>query len=93
MNGEHTIVEADFIAALREMKDQARMSVRALSIATRMPPSTLGGYFSGRHLPEDPELVERLVRVLGVQDDGMVDCWKDAAAALVSARRSRRNGA
>lgn len=82
--------EVGFVGDLRRLKDGTGRSVRSLAVAARVPPSTLGGYFSGRHLPEDADAFGRLLQVLGVDDEAQIVCWQERARHL--ARRRRRAG-
>ena len=61
-------------------------SVRALAEATGIPASTLGGFFSGRHLPVDTGTWHRLLGELGL-DRSSVERW--VVAARVAAVRRR----
>lgn len=82
------------VAAFAERLTQARLdaglSIRALSRSTGLHAATLGGYFSGRHLPpaNRPDVLENILRALGIekQDQRM---WRDW---LQSLHRHRRTG-
>ena len=65
--------EAELIAALREMRARDGRSIRALSAATGIPASTLGGFFSGRHIPVYEDTWRRLLGGLGVRDAVVVE--------------------
>lgn len=59
---------AGFAAALTELRAQVALTIREVSRRTGIPSATLGGYFSGRHLPpptQPAQLVE-LLTALGV---------------------------
>lgn len=70
----------EFAAGLSELRRQADLSIRELSRLTDIPSATLGGYFSGRNLPQ-PGQVSRLRAVLAALglDEVSVDAWVAAA--------------
>lgn len=76
-----------FAAALTALRLDAGRSIRDVARETRIPSATLGGYFSGRHLPPttQPQQFELLLAGLGVRDPDEVAQWR---AALLRARRS-----
>lgn len=78
---------AQFAAALTALRLAAGRSIRDVARATRIPSATLGGYFSGRHLPPttQPQQFEVLLAELGVQDPDDVAAWR---AALLRARQA-----
>jgi WD40 repeat protein len=78
---------AQFAAALTVLRLDAGRSIRDVARATRIPSATLGGYFSGRHLPPttQPQQFEVLLAELGVRDPGDVAQWR---AALLRARQA-----
>lgn len=80
--------EQDFVACLVRLRSQRRVSVRGLSIRTGIPPSTLGGYFSGRHLPARDETMSDLLAGLGVPRDDHGP-WLEAVRVLLAERRRR----
>ena len=53
--------------------------------------STVGGYFSGQHLPLDRELLTRLLTVCGESDPARIERWQ-RALARVRRRPRRRSG-
>lgn len=75
----------DFARALTQLRVLAGLSVRDVARATGIPAATLGGYFSGRHLPSRP--AQALVPILQVCGTGSQDVlpWIEALA------RARRN--
>jgi len=77
---------ADFAAALTDLRVRAGMSVRDVSRVSGIPPATLGGYFSGRHLPPvtQPRVLARMLQALGVEACE-VEHWRDE---LVRVRRT-----
>ena len=79
---------ADFARALTELRLRAGRSIRDVARATEIPSATLGGYFSGRHLPPatQPQLVEEVLTELGVVDPDQRDAWREA---LLRARRAQ----
>lgn len=78
---------APFAQALTGLRLRAGLSIRDLARATGIPSATLGGYFSGRHLPPTTQLqqFEQLLAGLDVTDAVEVEQWREA---LLRARRS-----
>ena len=76
---------AGFAAALTELRARAALTIREVSRRTGIPSATLGGYFSGRHLPPptQPAQLSELLTTLGVPEDEH-DAWR---AALNRVRR------
>ena len=74
-----------FASALTELRARAALTIREVSRRTSIPSATLGGYFSGRHLPPptQPAQLSELLSTLGVPDDEHDD-WR---AALNRVRR------
>lgn len=75
-----------FAAGLTALRERAGLSIRSLARATGIPSATLGGYFSGRHLPPTTQLqvLDQVLSSLGVQDADEVALWHEA---LLRARR------
>ncbi|MFB8774856.1 nSTAND1 domain-containing NTPase [Streptomyces broussonetiae] len=75
----------DFAHALTALRQRAGLTVRDVARAVRLAPSTVGDYFSGRHLPpvRAPELLTSILLVCGVEDPDRVEAWHEA---LVRAR-------
>ena len=71
---------AEFAAALTTVRLRAGRSIRELARATGIPSATLGGYFSGRHLPPatQPQLLGQVLEHLGVRDPAEVERWREA---------------
>ncbi|WP_372505914.1 helix-turn-helix domain-containing protein [Actinomadura madurae] len=70
---------AEFSAELTRARELAGLTVRDLAHRTGIPHSTLGGYFSGRHLPPvgRPELLESVLRCCGI-GAADVEGWRRA---------------
>lgn len=70
---------SSFAAALTELRARAALTIREVSRRTGMPSATLGGYFSGRHLPppSQPAQLTQLLTALGVPE-GDHDEWRRA---------------
>jgi len=85
--------QQDFGRELSALKKRAGLTVRKVARATGLPVSTVGDYFSGRHLPAGgrPDQLAGILRACGVTDDDLVTRWTDA---LQRARRppGRRPG-
>jgi transcriptional regulator with XRE-family HTH domain len=76
----------EFRRGLAAIRSEAGLTIREVAAKANVPFSTVGGYFSGRHLPT-PAQLEQFVRVLnacGVTQPAEVDAWLDAV------RRVRR---
>jgi WD40 repeat protein len=60
-----------------------------------LPPATVGGYFSGRHLPavRPPDLLETILRACGVDDPGTIEEWTRTLARVRRAPGPRPSGA
>lgn len=85
---EHVESAAALAAALTTVRNRLGMSVRDVAEATGIPASTLGGYFSGRHLPSltQPKVFAAMLRALRIPDPDITE-WRDA---LIRARQRRR---
>ena len=68
-----------FAAALTELRARVALTIREVSRRTGIPSATLGGYFSGRHLPPptQPAQLAELLTALGVPPEE-VDEWRTA---------------
>ena len=77
---------AEFAEHLSNMRVRAGRTIRSLARALDQPPATIGGYFSGQHLPgvAQIELFKRLLRLIGVEDEAEVGRWVEV---LVRVRR------
>ncbi len=78
---------ADFARALQELRDQSGLKIREVARLTGGQRSTVGGYFSGQHLPLDRELLTRLLMVCGEDDPARIERWQ---LALIRLRRRPR---
>ncbi len=78
--------QQDFGRELSALKTRAGLTVRKVARTTRLPVSTVGDYFSGRHLPAEgrPDQLTGILLACGVTDDDLVARWMDA---LQRARR------
>lgn len=81
------VTRQDFAAELRLAKGQRNLSVRDLAKQTKIPVSTLGGYFAGQHLPalKPPNQLGRLLKALGIDRADEIAAWLEAL------RRARRS--
>ncbi|WP_214402953.1 helix-turn-helix domain-containing protein [Pseudonocardia lacus] len=75
---------AELAAALTIVRQRTGMTVRALQKRTGIVHSTLGGYFSGRHMPPVPAL-RQVLQACGVDDPRVVEAWTEA---LLRVRRT-----
>jgi hypothetical protein len=77
----------DFAACLSLLKDRAGLTVRDVARKIGEPPSTIGGYFGGSHLPPVrlPDLLPSILSACGVNDAAGIEGW---LAALARVRRA-----
>lgn len=82
---------ADFAEALTDLRIRAGLTIRDLSRRTGIPSATLGGYFSGRHLPPatNPQVLLTLLEALGVPD-AQHERWLDDLRSVRRTSGSRR---
>jgi WD40 repeat protein len=78
---------ADFARALQALRDRSGLRIREVARLTGGQRSTVGGYFSGQHLPLDRELLTRLLMVCGEDDPARIERWQ---LALIRVRRRPR---
>ena len=81
---ERIATQADFGRELTALRERAGLKIREVSKAARIPVSTAGDYFSGRHLPTDRQQLLRILDVCGEKDPGRIAQWQ---TALTRARR------
>jgi WD40 repeat protein len=79
--------QRDFGRELTLARQRAGLTVRQVARAAGLPASTVGDYFSGRHLPPPSQagLLERVLRACGETDQSRVVDW---SRALSRARRT-----
>ncbi len=77
----------DFAAELSLLREGAGLTIRDVARKIGVPPSTIGGYFGGSHLPpvKLSGLLPSILSVCGVDDQAEVDGW---LAALARVRRA-----
>jgi WD40 repeat protein/transcriptional regulator with XRE-family HTH domain len=82
-NPDEIATAEEFGAALTQLRERAGLSIRQVARATNIPNATLGGYFSGRHLPPptQPQVLTALLDALGVEG-GDHATWRDATIRL-----------
>src|SRR5215469_15803211 len=83
--------QAEFGRELTALRERAGLRVRDVARLSGIPVSTVGDYFSGRHLPADPRQLIRILEVCGETDPDRVAWWE---SALQRVRRlpGRRTG-
>src|SRR5688572_22136210 len=83
-NPEKISSREEFAAALTLVRERAGLTVRDVARAVRVPFSTLGGYFGGRHLPpiSQTRLLTELLQACGVTEQRTIDAWNDALARI-----------
>lgn len=81
----------EFAAGLTELRQRAGLSIRQLARTTGIPSGTLGGYFSGRHLPPatQPQVLVEVLRALSLGDPADLDAWNEALLRVRRASSSR----
>jgi len=74
------VTRQDFGQQLTLAREIAGLTVRQLARKTGIPASTVGGYLSGRHLPErnPPDLLQRILRACGISGEDTVAQWQQA---------------
>ena len=60
--------QAEFGRELTALRERAGLRVRDVARQSGIPVSTVGDYFSGRHLPADPQQLIRILEVCGETD-------------------------
>ncbi|MFZ0753530.1 MAG: helix-turn-helix domain-containing protein, partial [Trebonia sp.] len=83
--------QADFGRELTALRERAGLRIRDVGRLSGIPVSTVGDYFSGRHLPADRQQLIRILEVCGETDPARIAWWE---AALQRIRRlpGRRTG-
>jgi WD40 repeat protein/transcriptional regulator with XRE-family HTH domain len=83
--------QADFGRGLTALRERGGLRIREVARASGIPVSTVGDYFSGRHLPADRQQLIRILKVCGETDPSRAAQWE---AALQRVRRApgRRTG-
>ncbi len=73
----------ELAAVLTALRERAGMTVRDVAKAADVPVATVGGYFSGRHIPPVAALAQTtaVLRACGVPDEEL-DSWLDAIARV-----------
>lgn len=86
---------ADLAAALTGLRERTGLSVRDLARTVDSPVATVGGYFSGRHLPTVAQsaVFARILVACGVTDAAAQQAWWDAVARVRRAGASRPSSA
>lgn len=86
LDSRHIETVGEFAEALTEARQAAGLSIRELSRRTDIPSATLGGYFSGRHLPtvNQAQVLLDVLTVMGIDDP---DVHADWVEALMRVRR------
>jgi transcriptional regulator with XRE-family HTH domain len=74
----------EFGAALTRLREGAGLTVREVAGITGLSASTLGGYFSGRHVPpvRPPGQLQRILAACRVEDPDVVLQWQDVLAQV-----------
>lgn len=74
------VTRGDFAQGLTDVRRRAGLTVRDVARALDIPTSTVGGYFSGSHLPypHSADLVSRILQTCGVRDPLQLREWHEA---------------
>ena len=69
--------DQDFGRELTALRERASLTIRDVAKAVGVPDSTIGGYFSGRHLPplRPPDQLQKILRACGVTDPVVIEEW------------------
>ena len=84
----------EFGRELTRIRERAGLTVRDVARVVNIPVSTVGGYFSGTHLPpvKPPDMLVRILRACGVDDPEMLEHWRQALTRTRRAPGPRRTG-
>jgi len=85
----------DFARELTLLRERVGLTVRDVAKAARVPDSTVGGYFGGRHLPplKSPDLLRNILEVCGVRNPAVLEEWLAALSRVRHAPGKRPAGA
>ncbi|MFC3456045.1 nSTAND1 domain-containing NTPase [Amycolatopsis speibonae] len=85
----------DFARELTRLRERAGRSVRQVAKDADLPFSTVGGYFSGRHLPplSQPQVLPKILAACGVVGDDEVRLWREVLTRLRHTGRTRADPA
>jgi len=83
---------AQFGAELSRLREESRLTVREAARACGLAAATVGGYFTGTHLPT-PKLIDAeftaLLRALGVREEAELQAWREAVPRIRRTVRRR----
>src|SRR3954469_9823576 len=73
-----------FASALTFLRERAGLTVRDVAKLTGIPSATLGGYYSGRHLPpaRAVEDITTILQACGVNDERLLESWQHTLIRL-----------
>jgi serine/threonine protein kinase len=91
LNPDTITTRAEFHQALRTLKEFSDLSVKDVATVIGLPPSTVGGYFGGRSMPGQREVLRRLLLACGLDADSTVK-WELAFIRVRSVPKPRRAG-
>jgi WD40 repeat protein/transcriptional regulator with XRE-family HTH domain len=77
---DQIVTQQDFGRALTLLRNRAGLTVRQVARASGLPASTVGDYFSGRHLPATGQAgsLHRILAACGETDPARLAAWTDA---------------
>lgn len=72
------VTRQDFAEALTMLRERAGLTVRDVAKLTGMRPSTLGGYYSGAHLPPVAldGVLNKILKACGVSELTALEQWQ-----------------
>jgi WD40 repeat protein/transcriptional regulator with XRE-family HTH domain len=84
----------EFAAGLTLLRERSGLTVRDVARKLDVPSATIGGYFSGRHVPslKPPDQLARILSACGVNDADEVHRWLDALGRVRRAPGRRSPG-
>jgi WD40 repeat protein/transcriptional regulator with XRE-family HTH domain len=80
LDPDRIATQQDLGRALTLLRNRAGLTVRQVARASGLPASTVGDYFSGRHLPATGQAgsLHRILAVCGETDPARLTAWTDA---------------
>src|ERR1700722_5153886 len=81
---DQIVTQQDFGQALTLLRNRAGLTVRQVARASALPASTVGDYFSGRHLPATGQAgsLHRILVACGETDPVRLAAWTDALSRV-----------
>ena len=89
LNPDTITTRAEFHQALRTLKEVSDLSVKDVATVVGLSASTVGGYFGGRSMPGQREVLRRLLVACGLDADSTVK-WEMAFIRVRTVPKPRR---